>query len=1459
MNKLLGILLLISSCWKFVNSQVNLVRPSSPSPSVGTGNDKRINYYWRETIGTTDYKMHVYVAIKQNEAVHLFNSQGTSLVAPSSVLDSKLPKALIGKRGTGKLLAIYEDQTYYILTLNEISPGSLSLSPVAGLYTTYGGGFKTVAASQTVDTNHVFLLLVKPSNAVRTVKFDYIMTTFNQWSQASVDLGTTDAAPILLMIASEFLIFTDGTDKRIVVEQMGMQSVYSASGQPPSKLYVRNTHSSRGVYFAEDDTTKRIRRYRFDILPFSMVITADMVTTQLVDVGLLNVGTFMFLAAIFSSPNQVVILDKDILTMYGSPMNLGVNNLGLGMSIGHDMTPQGNGFQFSVYRDSSPTNTAEFFEIRFDMCLTRDSTTRVCTACPVGYYRSSLLPDNYCLQKPQFIGGFGADDPNMLMVRCESKGCEDCRDDYKVCVNCKNSAGYYLYLGKCLVPSEFPDGKGVQNSDSVANCQTGCLLCNYDFNVCTKCDTANGYFLDPATSQCVQKASFPTAFGANLVTGQMKPCATGCEKCTDDVFYCTICSSGFFLTPNKICLSNTQLPLGYRINPSTGTLQPCADGCSGCPSGSTTCTTCFVANNYVLSGSKCLLMSLLPDGTGANLGTGVTGSCAVPNCQKCRFDASKCELCFSKYNLDVITFKSCTSDIVTTFLQLETEDNSAKLSKVDVSIYISLDPPLSSAADTLGILNLIRAKLNYSILIIDPEGNQEEIPFKANLLSTKSSLQLDLTFTSAAKKSGNYEIKISSNESFPLDYNGNPYQVLAWSGSTSYTSSASSEDLKAASDQANTLTSLTPPTSSSSASVTLAMFAIISADPTGLLMRISQILQVVSKLAFINVQYGQKLESFLSKIGELFEGYQNPAGTEYIMHTKMWRGKLTKYGVHIDIWSKYALRLTAYLVCWLLKFCIAIVPYDLRLPKWTLHVMFFIPKVHALVFNLVFFDLTFYSSRTLLHSKGLFIPSMLAAVSLVLLALDFASLFGRLFDEAAWRKLYFHLRKSEPPEQIYSLPAPKNETPEQQEDRSHFEAAMQDVPEEFMTSEESENEEEYKHRTSREVDYLKTYTEINFDYHMFDFMSEFLRVDKKVFSNVGARSYYALHVLRIGLYHAIVVCGQYTSTAVLLLLTAMELGKIAYTFYFYFRHKYLKFFVLVLVEISQSIMFGSFLLMVFYFHLSDSDGELADGSQTVGIYLVVMSVAAEYILLLLYVIFMLVHSLRISTKAKEYRRKKNYILGISHPKKFKFEYIHYLSRYRKSLNLLPKTIFVREIAQKQNPVDESLEAINNSMVADSSIHTAHKKRSDRIVQPSKVRDSKPKRVVSKDVSTLDVPEIGNFMPPKTRSNETGLMASIIPERSSRLEVEPRLVQQTSSSGKKGTIPAYLKESGLARATKVTDPNKLDPRVFQTTHSNNNKYASKGAKSPQIKEPEYAEDSPVRRQFLTEIRQSGLEK
>ena len=46
---------------------------------------------------------------------------------------------------------------------------------------------------------------------------------------------------------------------------------------------------------------------------------------------------------------------------------------------------------------------------------------------------------------------------------------------------------------------------------------------------------------------------------------------------------------------------------------------------------------------------------------------------------------------------------------------------------------------------------------------------------------------------------------------------------------------------------------------------------LLGADPSGTLVKLSQYLKTYNKLYFINVNYGKRLDTFLSRIGDMFK------------------------------------------------------------------------------------------------------------------------------------------------------------------------------------------------------------------------------------------------------------------------------------------------------------------------------------------------------------------------------------------------------------------------------------------------------------------------------------------------------------------------------------------------------------------------------------------------------------
>ena len=89
-------------------------------------------------------------------------------------------------------------------------------------------------------------------------------------------------------------------------------------------------------------------------------------------------------------------------------------------------------------------------------------------------------------------------------------------------------------------------------------------------------------------------------------------------------------------------------------------------------------------------------------------------------------------------------------------------------------------------------------------------------------------------------------------------------------------------------------------------------------------------------MAFINIDYGTKLEAFFSKIGELFEGYGSPTDDKYVLNSDQTRGKLSRFRVNLDLINKFSARLFPYIVSWMIKIAIYFTPDTTKLSIWQL-------------------------------------------------------------------------------------------------------------------------------------------------------------------------------------------------------------------------------------------------------------------------------------------------------------------------------------------------------------------------------------------------------------------------------------------------------------------------------------------------------------------------------------------
>jgi hypothetical protein len=307
-------------------------------------------------------------------------------------------------------------------------------------------------------------------------------------------------------------------------------------------------------------------------------------------------------------------------------------------------------------------------------CLNCKSDRSKCDECKSPASPQYFLYQSACKLPTDLPAGIGANTGTFKTQSCADGNCKDCQSDFGVCRECYNpvTPQYYLYQAACKIPVDLPSNIGanlVAFTSQQCIEQLECLECKEDYLKCTSCDSANGFYLDPATYLCVLVTDIPGGYGANLMTKEVSLCAEGsqCLKCQSNHTQCTSCdySKNYFLnTATQVCVLRTNIPNGFGANIPAIQVATCQQGtmCLQCQFDFTKCTLCDTSTDFYLdtTTSLCVFKSLIPPGYGAGLTSlHVTQCQEYPNCKLCQSDHTKCTLCdtTNRYYLNITSAK----------------------------------------------------------------------------------------------------------------------------------------------------------------------------------------------------------------------------------------------------------------------------------------------------------------------------------------------------------------------------------------------------------------------------------------------------------------------------------------------------------------------------------------------------------------------------------------------------------------------------------------------------------------------------------------------------------------------------------------------------------------------------------------------------------------------------------
>jgi hypothetical protein len=247
-------------------------------------------------------------------------------------------------------------------------------------------------------------------------------------------------------------------------------------------------------------------------------------------------------------------------------------------------------------------------------------------------------------------------------VPCQKAGCQDCRNDFTVCLGCSvvNGTATYLYMGNCVTADVLPPYYGADNATyaAVACSNPRCKYCRYDYTSCTQCNIQSPdlyLYVNGTNVSCLTILETPAGMGADLASLTLRTCATsGCDACFNDYLKCTSCNESviprvYFYLGN--CLLPASIPDPNGADTVSGLAIPCADpNCNSCKQNYGYCTDCKRVNPETFLFAEfgtCVLKKAIPDGFGPDFSNYTLRACLDPNCKVCSSNYQRCQTCKS--------------------------------------------------------------------------------------------------------------------------------------------------------------------------------------------------------------------------------------------------------------------------------------------------------------------------------------------------------------------------------------------------------------------------------------------------------------------------------------------------------------------------------------------------------------------------------------------------------------------------------------------------------------------------------------------------------------------------------------------------------------------------------------------------------------------------------------------
>lgn len=836
-------------------------------------------------------------------------------------------------------------------------------------------------------------------------------------------------------------------------------------------------------------------------------------------------------------------------------------------------------------------------------CKTCSTTATTCTSCTSPQALSDTSPTCVTCGAGSFINANGK------CAVCD-QNCATCIDTAVKCTSCNAPLSLSPASSQC---TSCQDGQFSDVNLVCTDCSTTCNTCVGTSTNCTSC--VFGSSLDVPSHTCIQ---CPTTSG-RFITGSNPTicdyCNPNCNSCEGVSTRCTSCTNGLYISAaNSTC---TPCGSGYFVNPTDNKCYQCSVNCLTCGTTATTCSSC-VSSSF-LDGTQCTQCH--PDCTrctkasetgcsscdrlkGLYLGS-QNGTCT--SCSGLLFQLTGTK-CIPRDHLDLRLDGVWLSRGNTTNKELLL-NLTISCNQTDLSLKISGDDMFRTLQPTI---KLVEGPLKTPIQISSSNSSW----INSTVLSTNISMVSEVSSTLAI------EADLSSQIDLWFEVQGTYYNLSKFGhqftvAGIPVVGSGNSTTTTATGGVAGGLISMTPFKDETSTEI---IAIVVSADPSGVVSKFSQLIKIFNRLFFLNVYFGESLGGFLSQIEQYSSTKSDQMSIKYQESLRLGsRAKLTQRRVITRFETVFHWKIGLYLLSSLFKIlCDRVMGDTPSISKGMLKVLYFMPKIHLIFFNMVFLDIAFYSTFTFQNSTNAFsvILSYFCITFLAVDVLEMVTIVDSTRSWVVWSK--FAEKVVVPAEDKHTTTTSTDLSPISKTEQS-MNKGLQDTSVQGASTSNppvgavSQGNSSPDHQ---QINYSRTYDNIRAKVHLLAVMASSIKTDRKSLAPRGARIMFVLHLVKVISYQTLIVVSQLSPLTAIIPLICLEIGRSFIAVTLQFKHKSMLNWVAFGCEISQSLFLTVFLLLCLGMPFSTPQGDVNHHVQALGIYLILISVCVEYILTL---------------------------------------------------------------------------------------------------------------------------------------------------------------------------------------------------------------------------------------------------